>query len=134
MHLGDMTIQCPIVGCDQFFSNKEMFNNPFMSRNLYDLHMKKPDENGKWSKCIGIRRVPEAHDKQKCRCRKHEKVRGTRLEESDSPIRKVKKKKTKENEEETETPKMNGSMNGDAVSTESAKKKKKKKNKAGDED
>ena len=29
---------------------------------------------------------------------------------------------------------MNGSMNGDAVSTESAKKKKKKKNKAGDED
>ena len=49
-HLGDMTIQCPIVGCDQFFSNKEMFNNPFMSRNLYDLHVKKQDENGKWSK------------------------------------------------------------------------------------
>ena len=49
-HLGDMTIWCPINGCDQFFSNKEMFNNPFMSRNLYDLHVKKQDENGKWSK------------------------------------------------------------------------------------
>ena len=45
-----MTIWCPINGCDQFFSNKEMFNNPFMSRNLYDLHVKKQDENGKWSK------------------------------------------------------------------------------------
>jgi len=52
MHLGDMTIQCPIIGCDQFFSNKEMFNNPFMSCNLYDLHMKKQTENGMWSNLL----------------------------------------------------------------------------------
>ena len=44
-HLGDETIYCPINGCDKTFSNEDLSY-------LYKLHVKKRDENDKWSKLL----------------------------------------------------------------------------------
>jgi len=51
-HLGDLTIHCPIEGCDKVFSNTHMFKRQILSGNLYDLHVKKQVENEKWSKLL----------------------------------------------------------------------------------
>jgi len=50
MHLGEMTIQCPIIGCDNHFSNTDMYKSQILPSNLYELHLKKQTENDNWSK------------------------------------------------------------------------------------
>ena len=57
-------------------------------------------EDGKWTKCIALCRVPGRHEELSRRCKKHEDVRGLRKEKSDSPVRTVKRKKNEESDED----------------------------------
>ena len=52
MHLGEMTIQCPIIGCDNHFSNTDMYKSQILPSYLYEYHLKKQAENDKWSKLL----------------------------------------------------------------------------------
>ena len=50
MHLGEMTIRCPFIGCDKLFSIKDMLESKILSSYLCILHLNKQNENDKWSK------------------------------------------------------------------------------------